>query len=119
MSIRLLLAAYGVALTASMSASYAGPCWQEIANVQTKVDAKLAGIAAAGPPASASAMAGDMSVQPTPRSMATVEERMGEISPKTVAALEQGMARARAADGAGDKTACEQALADVQHALGQ
>ena len=29
------------------------------------------------------------------------------------------MARARAADSAGDKTACEQALADVQRALGR
>jgi hypothetical protein len=29
------------------------------------------------------------------------------------------MASARAADGAGDKAACEQALADMQRALGQ
>ena len=81
---------------------------------QRKLDAK----AAAGPPAPASAMAG-MSDQPTPRSMATVEERLGEISPQTVHAVEQAMASARAADGAGDKAACEQALADVQRTLGQ
>jgi len=60
-----------------------------------------------------------MSAQPTPRSMATVEERMGEISPQTVNAIRQAMARARAADDAGDKAACEQALADVRRTLGQ
>jgi hypothetical protein len=59
------------------------------------------------------------SVQPTPRSMAIVEERMGELSPELVAAVKQGMARAREADGAGDKTACEQALGDVQQTLGK
>ena len=35
--------------------------------------------------------------------MATIEERLGEISPQTVDAVAQAMARARAADGAGDK----------------
>jgi hypothetical protein len=44
--------------------------------------------------------------------MATVKERFGEISP--LHAVEQAMASARAADGAGDKAASEQALADVQ-----
>jgi hypothetical protein len=53
-----------------------------------------------------------MSDQRTPRSMATVKERFGEISP--LHAVEQAMASARAADGAGDKAASEQALADVQ-----
>jgi len=44
---------------------------------------------------------------------------MGEISPETAQAVEQAMARARGADGAGDKVACEQALAEVQRTLGQ
>jgi len=44
---------------------------------------------------------------------------MGEISPETVQAMEQTMARAREADAAGDKAACEQALDEVQRALGQ
>jgi hypothetical protein len=44
---------------------------------------------------------------------------MGEISPQTVNAIERAMARARAADGTGDKAACEQALAEVQRTLGQ
>ena len=106
------------ALAAWMLASYAGPCLDEIGRMEAKINAKLDAKAAAGPPAPASAMAG-MSDQPTPRSMATVEERLGEISPQTVHAFEQAMASARAADGAGDKAACEQALADMQRALGQ
>jgi hypothetical protein len=86
--------------------------------MQAKINDKVEATAAAGPPPPPSAMTG-MSAQPTPRSMATVEERMGELSPETAQAVEQAMARARAADGAGDKVACEQALAEVQRALGQ
>jgi hypothetical protein len=59
-----------------------------------------------------------MSVQPTPRSIAAAEEKLGEVSQLTVAALGQGMARARAADTVGDANACEKALADVQRAIG-
>jgi hypothetical protein len=43
---------------------------------------------------------------------------MGEIRPEAVQAIQQGMARARAADNNGDKAACEQALAEVQRNLG-
>jgi hypothetical protein len=91
----------------------------EISTVQSKIDTRLEAIAASGPPATASAMEGMNSVQPTPRSIAGVEERMGEIRPETVQAIRQGMTRARAADDNGDKVACEQALAEVQRALGQ
>ena len=112
------IAACTAALAASISASYGGPCWDDLSAVQAKIDAVLERKAADGPPATAEAMAGT-SPQPTPYSLETVEERMGEISPQTVQAVEQGMAQARAADGAGDKVACEQALAEVQRALGQ
>jgi hypothetical protein len=44
---------------------------------------------------------------------------MGEISFQRVDAIRQGMARARTADDAGDKAACEQALANVRRTLGQ
>ena len=106
------------ALAASISASYGGPCWDDLSAVQAKVDAMLEAKAADGPPATAEAMVGT-SPQPTPYSLETVEERMGEISPQTVNAIRQGMARARAADDAGDKAACEQALANVRRNLGQ
>jgi hypothetical protein len=100
-----------------MQASYAGPCSDDISSMMVKINDYLDAKIAAGPPAPAGALVGV--AQPTPRSMATVEERMGEISPQTANAVEQAMARARAADATGDKVACEQALAEVQRALGQ
>ena len=118
MRMRSIVAYAAAALAASISVSYGGPCWDDLSAVQAKVDAMLETKAADGPPATAEAMAGT-SPQPTPRSLETVEERMGEISPQTVNAIRQGMERARAADDAGDKAACEQALANVRRTLGQ
>ena len=117
MSINHLGVLVATALALSIATSHAGPCSHEIDRMQARIDSKLEAKAAAGPFAPEGAFAG-MSDQPTPRSMATVEERLGEISPQTVDAVAQAMARARAADGADDKNACEQALADAQRALG-
>ena len=88
MRMRSIVAYAAAALAASISASYGGPCWDDLSAVQAKVDAMLEAKAADGPPATAEAMAGT-SPQPTPRSLETVEERMGEISPQTVNALRQ------------------------------
>jgi hypothetical protein len=52
-----------------------------------------------------------MSHQPTPQSLAAAEEKPGDIPAATVAAIRQAMDRARTADSAGDKSACEAALA--------
>jgi hypothetical protein len=112
---RLILGA--IAFAASISASYAGPCTDAIGNMQVRIDAKLEAKAAAGPVAREGVSAG-MSDQPTPRSMAAAEEKLGEVSPQTVDAIRQAMLRARAADGAGNKADCEQALADVQRLIG-
>lgn len=112
-----VLVCSAVAFLASMPMSYAGPCADDIGRMQGRIDDKLEAKAAAGPFTSESTGA-KMSDQPTPRSMAATEEKLGEISPQAVEAVRQAMARARAADGAGDKAACEQALADVQRALG-
>lgn len=106
-----------IAFGTSISASYAGPCSDEIGNMQARIDAKLRAIVAAGPTARQGVSAG-MHVQPTPRSIAAAEERLGQASPQTVEAVKQAMLRARAADSAGDKNACEQALADAQRAIG-
>jgi len=85
--------------------------------MQARIDARLEAKAAAGPTAKEGVPAG-MSMQPTPRSIAAAEERLGDISPQTAEAAGQAMARARAADAAGDKSACEQALADAQRTIG-
>ena len=108
---------YSTQLLTCLSASYAGPCSDQIDNMQARIDAKLEAKAAAGPTAREGVGAG-MSDQPTPRSMATAEERLGEISAQTVDAVRQAMLRTRAADSAGDKNAREQALADVRRAIG-
>jgi hypothetical protein len=114
---RQLILFSAAALAASLSPGLAGPCSDAIDTMQGRIDAKLEAKAAAGPTAKESIAAG-MSDQPTPRSMAVVEEKLGEILPQTVDAVRQGMAHARVADSAGDRSACEQALADVQRAIG-
>lgn len=102
---------------ASISTSYAGPCSDDIDRMQGRIDARLEAKAAAGPSAREGVSAG-MGDQPTPGSIAAAEEKLGDVSPQMVEAVGQAMARARAANSAGDKSACEQALSDAQHTLG-
>ena len=111
-----LLVFGAIAFAASISASYGGPCTDEIGNMQARIDAKLQAKAAAGP--TGRQVGASTHVQPTPRSIAAAEEKLGEVSAEMVAAVRQAMLRARAADSAGDKNACEQALAEVQRAIG-
>ena len=112
-----LMVLSAAAFVASTIAAYAGPCSQEIEHVQARVDAKLEAAAGTGPAAPESSAA-LLNRQPTPGSIAAAESRLGEISPTTVAAVAAAMARAREADRAGDQSACEQALAEVQRAIG-
>ena len=61
-----------------------------------------------------------MGVQPTPFGMATVEERIGEVSRNKVDAVRDAMARARAANAAANTPpigACEKALAEVRRIM--
>jgi len=106
-----------MAVAASASATHAGPCSDQIDAMQVRIDAKLEAKAASGSTAKEGVPAG-MGVQPTPRSIAAAEEKLGDIPPQTVEVVGQAMARARAADAAGDKSACEQALAGAQRAIG-
>jgi hypothetical protein len=114
-NLRLLVLA--AALVAPAGAADAGPCTQEIVRMQARFDAKLEAAARKGPTARESIAATD-SRQPTPDSIAAAEAKIGDISPRTVEVIETGMARARKADLADDKGACEQALADVGRAIG-
>jgi hypothetical protein len=102
----------------TVSAATPGPCVDAIDAMQGRIDAALEAKAAAGPTGKEGVPAG-MSVQPTPRSIAAAEEKLGDVSPQTVAAVAEGMARARTADAAGDATACDKALADVARIIGQ
>jgi hypothetical protein len=107
-----------VLVVAVTSSSYAGPCSREIERIQASIDAKLDARAAKGASERESADA-LLHRQPTPGSIAAAEERLGEASAKTADAVAQAMARARAADSAGDKSKCRQALTEVRRAIGQ
>jgi hypothetical protein len=114
MTIRRLPALSAAMLTLSMQPGYAGPCSSQIDRVQAAVDAKIEATAAAGrsAPESTSAL---LNHQPTPDSIAAAERKLGEGS-RVQAAL-GALARARDADLADDRSACERALADAQRAL--
>ena len=118
MNIQRLAVACVTLLAASTSVSYAGPCSQEITRVQAEINVKLNTRAKAGPTASESPAA-KMHRQPTPSSVAGAEVKLGYTSPEQVKAVETAMAQARKADVAGDRSACERALAAAQRALDQ
>ena len=95
--------------------SYAGPCSLDIDRMQASVDTVIAATAVAGPPGRQSTAAMTHR-QPTPSSIAAAEAKLGEgeRAKRALAAI----AQARAADRAGDNSACERALADAQRAIG-
>jgi hypothetical protein len=117
MATKRLIVFSAAAVAASLSTAHAGPCSPEIDRMQTRVDARLAAKAATGPTAKESTEA-LVHRQPTPGSIANAEEQLREMSAETVAAVKQSLERARAADSAGDKSACEQALSEVQRLIG-
>ena len=96
-----LLVFGAIAFAASISASYAGPCSDDISKMQAAIDAKAHAMAAAGP--TGRQTGASTHVQPTPRSIGDAEEKLGGVSVETAAAVRQAMLRARAADSAGDK----------------
>lgn len=113
MNILQVMVTWATVLPAAISASYAGPCSPEIDRMQAQIDARIQAQAAAGP-AARETTAATMHRQPTPRSIAAAES----FSPELIQAVNAAMTRARQADDAGDRSACEQALADVQRAIG-
>ena len=112
------LTATAIIVATSTSQTYAGPCAQEIDRVQAKIDARLEAKAAAGlsAPESPAATAHH---QPTPESIAAAEGQLGDLPPERVTAVFAAMGRARDADRVGDRSACEQALSEVQSTLGE
>ena len=104
-----------IAFVASTSMAYAGPCSDKIVQMQSRLDAAVEQIAAAG--GTAPERTSRTHIQPTPQSIAAAEGKLGELSAKQIDAVREAMVRARAADSAGDKGACEQALVDAERAL--
>ncbi|MBF9234165.1 hypothetical protein I2H38_12320 [Microvirga sp. BT350] len=108
--------ASAAALILSGAPCLAGPCTKAIDTAQAQVDARIEARAAAGP-AGVESTGALLHHQPTPESLAAAEAKLGE-GKKIDAALD-ALSHARKADQAGNSAACEKALTDVQHALGQ
>jgi hypothetical protein len=117
MTIRQLVATSASTLSLLALPCQAGPCSQDIERMQLRIDGKLNTLAAAGP-VTVQSVGSQMHRQPTPGSIANAESKLGEVSSHTVEAIKDAMTRASKADIAGDKSACEKALADAQRTLG-
>ena len=112
------LALSAVGLAASISASLAGPCSAEIDAIMARINAAVEAQAGAGSGAKEHATVGGRHIQPTPRSMAAAEEKLGEMSADTIEQVNQAMMRARAADRAGDNVACKKEIEVARSAIG-
>ncbi len=115
--IHLRLLVLAAALATAADPVQAGACGPQIDLLQARFDAKLAAAARTGPTATESLAALDHR-QPTPDSIAAAEEHLGDLSSRVVQAAEAGLARARKAEHDGNETACAEALAEVDRALG-
>jgi hypothetical protein len=100
-------------LSASTMSAAAGPCSPEIERMQAAVDAAAAGAGSAGRQTTA-AMTHH---QPTQASIAEATSKLGEAARARRA--QAALAEARAADDAGDRPACQRALADLRRELGR
>lgn len=101
-------------LTLLASACLAGPCTGEIDRMQAKVDARIEAIAKRGRFGEES-VAAQLDRQPTPGSIAAAEAELGEG--KAMERAVEALVRARTADRAGDKSACEQALSEAEREI--
>lgn len=98
----------------AVGSSLAGPCTQEVDRVQAQIDARIGAVAGAGP-AGPESNAARLHREPTPGSIAAAEQKLGEGKPEEAALA--AIARARAADAAGDKAGCDEALALARKAI--
>ena len=115
MNIKRSTLACAAALAASMSAAYAGPCTKEVTQIEDLVDARVH--AKAGAQTAPESKAAKLHHQPTPSSVAAANAEHHQLSSEELTAV-AAITRALEADSAGDRSACEQALADVRRLLG-
>ena len=114
-TIHKLLVLGATALALSTQPSRAGPCAQDIDRAWAQVDAKIYARIAAGRSAPENVI-GLLHHQPTLSSIVAAEKALGQgWTPVEVAVA--ALARAREADQAGDRSACDQTLAQVQHTI--
>jgi hypothetical protein len=117
MKIGTMLTSSALAFAASISASWAGTCSTDIDVMVARINAALEARAGAGPGGKEQAVVGGRHIQPTPRSLAAAEEKLGDVSTETIEKIKEAVARARAADKAGDDTGCKEALLEAERAI--
>ena len=103
---------------ASGAPAFAGPCSAGIYSAQVDFDNRLH-VGAAKGPAAPQSTAATLHRQPTPKSLAAAEAQLGDISEADARDFGADRRRARAADAANDKAACESALKDARAILGR
>jgi hypothetical protein len=116
MFVRQATAAGGMVLVLGAASAHAGPCTQRIYQTDLDVAKLLHSAASQGGTAPQSTFA-TMHRQPTPGSIATAEQQVGDLSSEEVQAITEAMDEARHADDAGDRDGCEKALSDVDRIL--
>lgn len=114
MTLHRIVSGAAFALLFTAQSSLAGPCTQEIDQVQKQVDARIDAVAGAGRVGAESNTA-RLHREPTPASIAAAEQKLGEGKSEEAALAALGSARQ--ADQAGDKAGCDAALAVVKKAL--
>ena len=117
MRIALAIASGAAALVLWTAACQAGPCAERIYRDDIALGKKLDAAAARGRGAAQSTFA-TTHHQPTPSSLAQAEAAVGDISEADAKAASEAMVEAKKADDAGDKAACEKALADFDRIFG-
>src|SRR5271155_4968510 len=118
MLVRYAISSAGMALVLIAAPAQAGPCTDRIYQTDIAIEKLLDAAAAQGQPAAESTFA-TMHRQPTPRSVASAEEKAGDLTPDQTQALMDAMELARKADDGGDQAGCEKALGEAQHILNQ
>src|SRR5262245_22276295 len=116
MSVRYVMMIGAAAVVLSMRAGHAGPCAEAIERMQAQLDA---GIAAAIDTVRFAREARDAFGLPAPTRGTPTASEGRRRDPSWMGDAVAALARARDADRAGDNAACEQALADVQLAIGR
>src|SRR5262249_3804877 len=102
-------------LLASITSGFAGPCTDEIQQMEDRIRTLLEAGARSGPSAAESSAA-RLHHQPTPGSIAAAESAVGSAPAQTTEVV-KAMVTAREADHIGDQSACEAALTELKRLL--
>ena len=116
MIVRNAIAPAATALALMAAPADAGPCTDRIYQADLEVEKLLDAAAANAKPAAESSFA-TMHRQPTPGTVASAEEKAGELTSAQVEAITEKLDAARDADDKGDRAACEKALNEAERML--